>query len=84
VVLAGWFRRVDRFWTICRWRSDLKNGDLSSAAFQKSIDLFPLASIFGSDERDGFSRLTRASGAADSVDVIFRDLGEIVVDNVTS
>src|SRR5438046_5407900 len=48
----------------------------------KPLDVAKEGAVFARDERHGLPRFPRAAGAADAVDVVFRDVRQVVVHDV--
>src|SRR3989440_11314800 len=48
----------------------------------KPLDVAKVRAVFARDERHGLAAFPRAAGAADAVDVVFRDVRQVVVDDV--
>src|SRR6266849_1075968 len=46
------------------------------------LDVAKVRAVFARDERHGLAAFARAAGAADAVDVVFRDVRHVVVDDV--
>src|SRR5947209_6836323 len=48
----------------------------------KPLDVAEEGAIFARDERHGLAAFPRAAGAADAVDVVFRDVRQVVIHDV--
>ena len=65
-------------------RADFESRDhlLLDFLADEPLDVAKVRAVFARDERHGLAGFARAAGAADAVDVVFRDVRQVVVDDV--
>src|SRR5204863_7676175 len=65
-------------------RADFESRDdlLLDFLADEPLDVAKVRAVFARDERHGLAGFARAAGAADAVDVVFRAVRQVVVDDV--
>src|SRR5439155_4447332 len=64
---------------VARARLESRDDLLLDFLADKPLDVTKEAAVFARDERHGLTAFPRAAGAADAVDVVFRDVRQVVV-----
>src|SRR5204862_7819257 len=67
---------------IARARLESRDDLLLDFLADKPLDVAKQGAVFARDERHGLAGFPRAAGAADAVDVVFRDVRQVVVHDV--
>src|SRR5437762_5725004 len=67
---------------VARARLESRDDLLLDFLADKPLDVAKEGAVFARDERHGLARFPRAAGAADAVDVVFRDVRQVVVHDV--
>src|SRR6266508_3065212 len=67
---------------VARSRFESRDDLLLDFLADEPLDVAKEGAVFARDERHGLAEFPRAAGAADAVDVVFRDVRQVVVDDV--
>src|SRR6266702_467254 len=67
---------------VARARFESRDDLLLDFLADESLDVAKVGAVFARDERHGLTALPRPAGAADAVDVVFRDVRQVVVHDV--
>ena len=67
---------------VARARFEARDDLLLDFLADEPLDVAKVRAVFARDERHGLPGFARAAGAADAVDVVFRDVRQVVVDDV--
>ena len=84
--MAGCTRRA--FFLSARWvfivliRRITGNDDLLNGFFDELFDVDEIAHLIGGDQGNGGAMLAGAPGAANAVDIVFRRMRQLVVDDM--